>query len=65
MRRVIEAANLRLGVFAQSMLVSAHAGRGTEPHVPVAVNDEAEVSSAMVASYLHKLRLEAPAEGAK
>jgi hypothetical protein len=65
MRRLIEAANLCLGVFTQSMLIGAHAGRGTKPHVPVAVNDEAEVSSAMVASPLHKLRLEAPADGAK
>jgi hypothetical protein len=65
MRRLIEAGNLRLGFFAQTMLIGAHAGRGAEPHVPVAVNDEAEASSAMVASRLHKLRLEAPVDGAK
>jgi hypothetical protein len=65
MRHVVEAKNLRLGFFAQSMLIGAHAGCGTEPHVPVAVNEKAEVSSAMVASQLHRLRLEAPSEGAK
>jgi hypothetical protein len=44
----IEAAYFYFGFFAQSPLVRRHASRGTEAHVPVAMNAGAELPAAVI-----------------
>jgi hypothetical protein len=54
-----EIANLRLGLAVEPLLIGLCAGRATEPHAPIAVNDKAEFASAMVAPHRHERRVDA------
>jgi hypothetical protein len=49
----IKAIYFHPGVVAQSMLIGLHADRRAEPHVPVAMDDKAELFAAMIAAQCH------------
>jgi len=61
----VEAANLCSRLAVQPLLISVCAGRAAEPHAPVAVDDEAELAAAMVASHRHTRLLHALGAGAR
>jgi hypothetical protein len=52
-RDEIEMPYFHLRFVAQSMLVGLHANRRAESHVPVAMDDEAELFAAMIAAECH------------
>jgi hypothetical protein len=42
------------GFSGESLLVSDHANRRTEPHMPVAMSSEPEFAAAMIAAHRHE-----------
>jgi hypothetical protein len=61
----VEAANLCSCFAVQPLLIGVGAGRATEPHAPVAMDAEAKLVPAMVASHGHTRRLHALGAGAR
>ena len=48
--RTVESIDFHFGFGGQSLFVSGHASRGTELHVPVAMNTEAETPATVIAA---------------
>jgi hypothetical protein len=48
--RTVEPIDFHFGFEGQSLFVSGHASRGTELHVPVAMNTEAELPATVIAA---------------
>jgi hypothetical protein len=48
--QTVEPIDFHFGLGSQSLFVSGHASRGTELHVPVAMNTEAELPTTVIAA---------------